>query len=189
MQTGKNIKTNRIIMSLIAFLIGFPLVMFLTTSPALDPIHQEVQLFDTSMVAGYHYFTIRDIEINENSNIALYNEIYPRIGIPHRSRAGRDGLDCSQLVKIIFKEVFDLHYAGSSADILRTSQEIPVEELSEGDLVFFKIEATRVNHVGIYLNNSKFVHASSAWGVTINDLNENYYQRYFFKAARARFQE
>jgi murein DD-endopeptidase / murein LD-carboxypeptidase len=189
MQTASNIKTTRIIMSLIAFLIGFPLVLFLMNSPQGEQLPPEKPLFDTSMVAGYHYFVKNAIDVNENSNIELLNSIWPFIGMPHRSRAGRDGIDCSALVKKVYRKVFDIHYSGSSADIFRTSREIPLEEVKEGDLIFFKIEATRINHVGIYLNNNKFVHSSSASGVTINDFGKDYYQRYFYKAARPFYPE
>jgi len=56
------------------------------------------------------------------------------------------------------------------------------DDLKEGDLVFFKIHSRRISHVGIYLGNNKFAHASSR-GVAISSLDDNYYSRYFYKAA------
>jgi len=50
--------------------------------------------------------------------------------------------------------------------------------------VFFKIESKNVSHVGVYLMNNKFVHASTKKGVIISDLNEPYYQKYFFTGGR-----
>ena len=57
------------------------------------------------------------------------------------------------------------------------------DDLKEGDLVFFKIHSRRISHVGIYLGNNKFAHASSR-GVAISSLDDNYYSRYFYKGGR-----
>ena len=51
-------------------------------------------------------------------------------------------------------------------------------------MVFFKIENDNINHIGIYLQNNKFVHASTKKGIMIDDLDEAYYKKYFFKAGR-----
>jgi lipoprotein Spr len=72
----------------------------------------------------------------------------------------------------------------SSPEIFSNSQTISRKELREGDLVFFKIQSDQVNHVGVYLQNDHFVHASTQAGVTVSRLNEAYYARYFFKAGR-----
>lgn len=54
----------------------------------------------------------------------------------------------------------------------------------KGDFMFFKIESEKIWRVGVYLQNNKFIHASTKKGVIINDLNEAYYKKYFYKAAR-----
>ena len=58
-------------------------------------------------------------------------------------------------------------------------------KLREGDLVFFKIGRGYISHVGVYLSNNKFIHATS-YGrtVTVSDLDEAYYKRYYFSAGR-----
>jgi lipoprotein Spr len=56
--------------------------------------------------------------------------------------------------------------------------------MEEGDLVFFKIEGNQVSHIGVYLQNNKFVHATTKKGVIINDLDELYYKKYYFKSGR-----
>jgi lipoprotein Spr len=58
--------------------------------------------------------------------------------------------------------------------------------LREGDLVFFKINNRKVSHVGIYISNNKFVHASTSRGVVVNDLDEEYYARRFAYGGRVR---
>ena len=58
------------------------------------------------------------------------------------------------------------------------------EELKEGDLVFFKINSKSISHVGVYLGDDKFAHASSSKGVMISNLNEAYWKRYYYKGGR-----
>ena len=52
--------------------------------------------------------------------------------------------------------------------------------------MFFNINKGRISHVGIYLKDNKFIHASSYRGVVVNDLDENYYKRYFYAAGRVK---
>ncbi len=61
---------------------------------------------------------------------------------------------------------------------------LPKDELKEGDLVFFKIKSKSITHIGIYLGDNRFAHASTSRGVVISNLNEPYYSRYFYKGGR-----
>ena len=56
--------------------------------------------------------------------------------------------------------------------------------LEEGDLLFFKIDGDKISHIGVYLQNNKFVHATTKKGVMIDDLDEAYYKKYYYKAGR-----
>ncbi len=177
-------KSNFSVTVIIILMIIFPVATLLTEHYTKSSKDSVEKAFDTLAVPGYTYFTLHRIEINENADTALYNAIFPLIGIPHRSRANSNGLDCSGFVKKVFQEAFKKTLKGSSGDIYQTGTPIRDTELRESDLVFFTIGGTQINHVGIYLNNGKFAHASSSAGVTINDLNENYYQRHYKGAAR-----
>lgn len=119
-------------------------------------------------------------------NLALYHEIYNWIGTPYRySGESRKGIDCSGFVCSIFQKVFNKTLGQSSRDIYKTNiTPLKSSELQEGDLVFFRIRKKSVSHVGIYLGNGKFVHASTRHGVIISSLEEPYYQRYFYKGGR-----
>ena len=59
-----------------------------------------------------------------------------------------------------------------------------MEKIKQGDLLFFKTNGNSISHVGVYLKNNKFVHASTSKGVMINDLEETYYKKYFYSAGR-----
>ena len=172
-------------MKIILVITVFPLALLLLLPPVDESFFSfQEEVFDTTQIAGYSFFRENGIEITSENNIDLFNALYPLMGTLHRSRAGRDGLDCSGLVKKIYNEVFGTNLKGGSMDIFRMTTEISVEELLETDLIFFKINSNQINHIGIYLGNNKFVHSSSASGVVINDFSENYYQTHFYKAGR-----
>ena len=63
---------------------------------------------------------------------------------------------------------------------------IDVDDLREGDLVFYctSRNTKKINHVGIYLKDNKFAHASSSSGVKISDITEDYFINHFYAAGR-----
>ncbi len=179
-----DLKHNKRIMKIILSIMAIPLVMALLLSPPAESVDDIDIKPDSTLIEGYLFYRNHGIDFSYRSRIVLFNTLFPYMGTPHRSRAGRDGLDCSGLVRTVYNQAFELNLKGSSRDIFRMVQEIEVHELQEADLLFFKINSTQINHVGIYLGNNKFAHASSVNGVVINDLSERYYQQHFFKAGR-----
>jgi lipoprotein Spr len=119
------------------------------------------------------------------TNYALYEFIDDWYGVPYKY-AGRskDGIDCSDLVSVLYDKVYGTNLTGPCFDLLDMCKTVKEEDLKEGDLVFFKINSSKVSHVGIYLMNNKFVHASVHSGVVISDLTDTYYKKYFYKAGR-----
>lgn len=106
-------------------------------------------------------------------------------GTPYRYGGNsRKGIDCSGFVSLLYDSVYRIRLEGGSADIFKKMVPIEKAALTEGDLVFFKIHKRRISHVGLYLSNDKFIHATTRGGVMINDLKEPYYRRYFYRAAR-----
>lgn len=131
------------------------------------------------------YATQLKVEPKAINNEKLYTFIDEWYAIPYKY-AGFDksGIDCSGFTCKLYESVYSKKIARSSKDICATSKEVELNELKEGDFVFFKIESKNVSHVGVYLLNNKFVHASTKKGVIINDLNEPYYKKYFYKGGR-----
>ena len=74
-----------------------------------------------------------------------------------------------------------------SRDQYNVCDKIPFEEINQGDLVFFNTRGG-VSHVGVYLANGYFVHASCNNGVFISSLNEGYYHKRFISAGRIKKQ-
>ena len=115
----------------------------------------------------------------------LYYQVYDWVGTKYKY-AGRTkkGIDCSGFVSTMYKNTYCINLLGGSKDLWPTVKPIEKNELAEGDILFFKIKKGQISHVGVYLGNNKFAHASVHSGVIISDLNEDYYKKYFFKGGR-----
>ena len=121
--------------------------------------------------------------------IPLYAEAVKWLGVRYR-RGGmtQKGIDCSGLTCVIYKNVFNEQLHRRSIDISRSVDSVVrKEDLQPGDLVFFATRGRKnINHVGIFLGNRKFIHASLNKGVVISSLDEAYYQRSWRKGGRNR---
>ena len=125
--------------------------------------------------------------VNEKSiaNKKLYSFIEDWYGTKYEyGGTTKKGIDCSGFASILYKEIFEKEITGSSASIYKQCKQISKNELAEGDLVFFKIDSKDISHIGVYLQNNKFVHATTKQGVMIDDLNEEYYKKYFETVGR-----
>ena len=135
---------------------------------------------------NYRFDNQWGVRLDTMENLPLHKEICTWIGAPYRySGETMDGIDCSGFVSCIYRIVFEQPLAASSKDIYEENV-VPIKksELKEGDLVFFKIRRKTVSHVGIYLGENLFVHASTKQGVVVSSLKEAYYAKYFYKGGR-----
>ena len=138
---------------------------------------------DKSLIKDY-FSQIMGVALSTTSNVKLFQFVYDWIGTPYRfGGSSRKGIDCSAFTKELYSKVFNLTISRNSRDIFSMVNPIKKDDLKEGDLVFFKIHSRRISHVGIYLGNNRFAHASSK-GVAISSLDDNYYSRYFYKGGR-----
>lgn len=95
-------------------------------------------------------------------------------------RGPATGFDCSGLVAHVYKEGAGLPLKGSAADLGRQSRPIARERLQPGDLVFFNTLGARHSHVGVYVGEGRFVHATNPrTGVRMDSLNNRYYAQRF----------
>ncbi|MBL0103958.1 MAG: C40 family peptidase [Bacteroidetes bacterium] len=164
----------------------FTLLIFLFLSKAngqddsLAPDQEQKQL-----EWCFVYSNLLGINIDYINNPNLYKVVGDWLGTPYKySGESKNGIDCSGFVCKLYQSVYDRVLAGSAKDIYKEVAPIKKQELREGDLVFFKIKRGRISHVGIYLADNKFAHASTQRGVIISDLDEPYYLKYFFKGGR-----
>lgn len=129
-----------------------------------------------------------NIELPED-NLSLYSFIDDWIGTRYRfGGTTKKGTDCSGFVYRLYQEVYKMDVGRqSSADLMSKTKRINKSNLREGDMVFFNINnrrGGRASHVGVYLKDNKFIHATTRRGVIISDLNEPYYKRTYLGAGR-----
>lgn len=120
-------------------------------------------------------------------NEKLYQFIDDWYGVKYKY-AGKDksGIDCSGLTSTLYLKVYKKTISCSTKALVEETKKIKESDMKEGDLVFFKIDSGKASHVGVYLQNNKFVHASTKKGVMISDLNEPYFKKYFLSAGRVK---
>jgi murein DD-endopeptidase / murein LD-carboxypeptidase len=124
---------------------------------------------------------------SEIKNPKLYTFINDWYAAPYQyGGKTKSGIDCSGLMIRLYKEVYQSDICCTSQTLFQQVNVINKEELKEGDLIFFKINSSNISHIGMYLMNNKFVHASSSKGVIISDLKEAYYQKYYYKSGRVK---
>lgn len=129
------------------------------------------------------------VDIGLEDNHQLYQESADWIGVPYRGGSdSKRGTDCSGLTYQIFRKVYRTQIPRNTEDLKDKCSKVAKRNLREGDLVFFgsRNSGKKVAHVGIYLKNGKFIHASTSKGVIVSNLNEDYYTKYWISGGRIR---
>lgn len=127
------------------------------------------------------------MDIGPKDNHRLYLTAAEWIGTPYRSGGHtKRGTDCSGLTGEIYRKVYRVRLPRSTGEQLAACRKVARRGLKEGDLVFFHNGKSRkkVTHVGIYLKDNKFVHASTSRGVIVSSLDENYWRRCWMRGGR-----
>lgn len=109
------------------------------------------------------------------------------IGIRYKygGTSPENGLDCSGLVRYLFKEAWGKELPRTSEEISRVGEKIDTHELQPGDLVFYNTLRRGFSHVGVYLGDNKFIHAPSGGGqVRIESMDMSYWKNRFNGARR-----
>ncbi len=132
----------------------------------------------------FKYAILLDIEVEMATNLSLFRLIDQWMGTPYRLGGTTSrGIDCSAFVQVMYSSLFGLSIPRTCRQQFSQVKRISMEDIKEGDLVFFNTTGG-VSHVGLYLQNNKFVHASSSEGVTITDLSDSYWSRRIIGAGR-----
>jgi cell wall-associated NlpC family hydrolase len=97
----------------------------------------------------------------------------------------KSSVDCSGFVLLTFRNQFGIELPRSTQDQHKLGQDVKRDQLTTGDLVFFR--TGRYNHVGIYLEDDQFLHASTRAGVKISSLSDTYWKKRYWKAKRLEF--
>lgn len=127
---------------------------------------------------------------NDDPNIPLYAEASLWLGVPYRYGGNtKAGSDCSGFVWQVYRRVYGKHLERSSDDQAKKDvHKVGKGGLKPGDLVFFKTsrKSKKIDHVGIFLKDGYFVHASTSKGVIVSSLEEDYYKRTWQKGGRVK---
>lgn len=141
-------------------------------------------------VDSYGYLSRRlgiSIGKHDKENLELFTVAEKWLGVPYRYGGNtKKGCDCSGFVSQVYKAVYGKSLERNSAAIRdKNCSKIRRSQLRTGDLVFFETGSSRkINHVGIYLKDDKFIHASSSKGVIVSSLEEKYYIRTYVCSGR-----
>lgn len=97
---------------------------------------------------------------------------------------GYDGIDCSGLAFVVFKDCMGVELPRKAEEQSKHGVKVRESDIKTGDLLFFKIDSRKINHVAISVGDGKFVHASRNGGVRTDSLSDDYYGRRFIVAKR-----
>ena len=115
----------------------------------------------------------------------MMREISKYMGVPYvLGSAGLDGMDCSGYTMTVYKNAVGKLLPRSSAEQSKVGKVVELNELKFGDLLFFNTTGENASHVGIYLGDDLFAHASVSFGVTISSLQSSYFVKRYETARR-----
>ncbi len=118
---------------------------------------------------------------NGISKHEFLEDISDWIGTPYRfGGTTRQGIDCSAFMREIYRDALKIELPRTANEQFAFGKVIKEDDLKFGDMIFFKTKGyAPITHVGVYLGNDQFAHASSRGGVMISDLSSPYYTRTF----------
>jgi len=115
---------------------------------------------------------------------ALLDQYKSWAGTPYRLGGNnRSGIDCSAFTQITFRDQFGLDIPRTTRDQLGSGSNISKSQLKAGDLVFFQT-GYKQRHVGVYVQEGQFLHASTSKGVIISRLDNPYWSKHYWTARR-----
>lgn len=158
---------------------------FATISKAQTTDHPSDSPADPDNLAKEYFSQIMGVAASATTNTKLYQFIYDWIGTPYRLGGNsKKGVDCSKFAYELYEKVFNTTLGYNSRNIYTQVSSVRKTDLKPGDLVFFKIRSKNITHVGVYMGDDKFAHASSSRGVMVSNLNEAYWKRYYYDGGR-----
>lgn len=161
---------------------AFPQTLFTAEKKTVTPVSSDPSIENANSLQ-LKYALLLDVEVEQALNLNLFKIIDEWMGVKYRlGGTTKEGIDCSALMQILFASLYGITLPRTAREQFDFSRRISRAELKEGDLIFFNTIGG-VSHVGMYLQNNKFVHASTS-GVTISDLYDDYWMKHFIGAGR-----
>lgn len=114
-------------------------------------------------------------DLDTSKSLALFAYFEEWVGTPYRyGGASKRGIDCSAFTQQAFLAVYEHSLPRTTRQQIKSGEKISLATADHGDLIFFKTGSTRY-HVGIYIGEKQFMHASSSKGVTISRVDNPYW--------------
>jgi cell wall-associated NlpC family hydrolase len=132
------------------------------------------------------YAIVLDATVETLTNVNLLKSIDEWWGTDYcMGGSTKNCIDCSAFTQMMMQTVYKVTVPRTAQAQYKLSKQINLKDLNEGDLVFFKTNGGQnITHVGIYILNNKFVHASTSKGVMVSDLNDIYWRPRYKGAGR-----
>jgi lipoprotein Spr len=157
------------------------------TAPKVEPTNTKKRTYDAALSLPNKYANLLGVAPTELTNTLLLSQLEKWYGTQYCFGGSTDScIDCSSFTQVILRDVYNVKIPRNSQQQFDASTKIETKNLKEGDLVFFNTVSASmiITHVGVYVCNNKFAHASTSKGVTISDLSEKYYTKAFRGAGR-----
>ncbi len=131
------------------------------------------------------YSIALDVPAESITNLSLYQAIEEWYGTRYRfGGTSKKGIDCSSLMQKLYTAAYNVEIPRTAVTQYHATKRLTQDDLQEGDLIFFHTTRSGISHVGFYLGNRRFIHASSSRGVVISNLDESYYVKAYRGAGR-----
>ena len=132
----------------------------------------------------FKYAQLLNRNVEEITNTSLYSFIEEWWETRYRyGGSTKSGIDCSAFTGLLMSTVFAIKLPRTAREQYSQSEKVDRDDMKEGDLVFFNTRGG-VSHVGVYLGDGYFVHASTNNGVIISRLDDPYYEKRFIGAGK-----
>ena len=158
------------------------------TSKTRNSSHRESNAENLSALQ-IRYAVLLSTPAEEVKNKKMFEFIDDWYGTPYRlGGTTKKGVDCSAFSQFLFASVYGLSIPRTAREQYNLTSRISRTQLNEGDLIFFNTRGG-ISHVGVYLQNNKFVHASTSGGVMISDIFDEYWAKKFVGVGRLKDRE
>jgi cell wall-associated NlpC family hydrolase len=134
----------------------------------------------------FKYAILLETNVESMNDARLITFLEHWYGAPYRyGGETKKGIDCSAFTSMMMDSVYDIQLPRTAQNQYNSTSKIKKDDLSQGDLVFFNTTGG-ISHVGVYLANNKFVHASVSSGVMVSDMDDGYFKRRYVGATRVK---
>jgi cell wall-associated NlpC family hydrolase len=163
------------------------------TGQVLEPVEKADPVFadytssasvEKANAIQFKYSVLLNTEVEKVKNITTFQYIDGWLGTRYcMGGTTKRCIDCSAFTQSFYSALYNTTIPRTARNQYSAAQRVSKSELQEGDLVFFNTRGG-ISHVGVYLQNNKFVHATSSKGIMISDLSDSYWSHRYVSAGK-----